>query len=135
MTVTFSPEIKEWLGERKREALLIDPAKAEVSWSFGRTLDPYGVIPDLPEELQQFGREYFARQPGSNIWVSFDDLPDEVREKLWDHPNAKPSFTIKANGEVIWNIDLPEGLEPPFVRLAAAHQFPRSRRRVSSRGV
>ena len=84
MTVTFSPETeawsaererkgddpetKAWLDERKREALLIDPATAEVHWSFGQTLDPYGMIPDLPEELQQVGREYFARRPGSDIW-------------------------------------------------------------------
>jgi hypothetical protein len=69
MTVTFSPETeawiaerkrkgddpenKAWLDERKREALLIDPATAEVDWSFGQTLDPNEMIPDLPEELQQ----------------------------------------------------------------------------------
>ena len=105
MTVTFSPETeawiakrkrkgddpetKAWLDERKREALLIDPATAEVDWSFGQTLDPYGMIPDLPEELQQAGREYFARRPGSDIWVNFGDLPDDVRRKLRKHPNAK----------------------------------------------
>jgi hypothetical protein len=108
------PETKAWLDERKREALLIDPATAEVEWSYEQTLDPYGVIPDLPKELQQVGREYFARRPGSDIWVHFGDLPDEVREKLRKHPNAKPSFTVKSNGQVIWNIDLPEGFEPPL---------------------
>jgi hypothetical protein len=112
MTVTFSPETEAWLDERKREALLIDPATAEVDWSYELTLDPYGVIPDLPEELQQVGREYFARRPGSDVWVHFGDLPDEVRKKLWKHPNAKPSLTVKSNGQVIWNIDLPEGFEP-----------------------
>ena len=42
--------------------------------------------------------------------MNFGDLPKEVREKLWKHPNAKPSFTLKSNGEVTWNIDpgLPE---------------------------
>jgi hypothetical protein len=130
MTVTFSPETeawiaererkgddpeaKAWLDERKREALLIDPATAEVHWSFEQTLDPYGMIPDLPEQFQQVGREYFARRPGSDIWVHFGDLPDKVREKLRKHPNAKPSFTVNTNGEVTWNIDLPEGLERQF---------------------
>ena len=130
MTVTFSPETEAWLDERKRkgedpetaawlderkrEALLIDPATAEVDWCYGQTGDPYGIIPDLPEELQQVGREYFARRPGSDIWVNFGDLPDDVREKLRKHPNAKPSFTVKAKGEVIWNTSLPEGFEPPF---------------------
>jgi hypothetical protein len=108
MTITFSPETEAWLAERKREALLIDLATAEVDWSYGQTLDPYGVIPDLPEELQQVGREYFARRPDSDIWVHFGDLPAEVREKLWEHPNAKPSITVTTNGEVIWNADLPE---------------------------
>jgi hypothetical protein len=130
MTVTFSPETeawiaerkrkgndsetKAWLDKRKREALLIDPATAEVDWSFGQTLDPYGMIPDLPEKLQQVGREYFARRPGSDIWVHFGDLPDDVRRKLRKHPNAKPSLTVEANGQVIWNVDLPEGFEPRF---------------------
>jgi hypothetical protein len=130
MTVTFSPETeawiaerkrkgndsetKAWLDKRKREALLIDPATEEVDWSFGQTLDPYGMIPDLPEKLQQVGREYFARRPGSDIWVHFGDLPDDVRRKLRKHPNAKPSLTVEANGQVIWNVDLPEGFEPRF---------------------
>ena len=132
MTITFSPETeawiaerkrkgedretKAWLDERKREALLIDPATAEVEWTFGQTLDPYGTIPDLPEELQQVGREYFVRRPGGAIWVHFGDLPDDVCEKLWKHPNAKPSFTVELNGQVIWNIDPPEAtsaLVPP----------------------
>ncbi len=108
------PETKAWLDERKREALLIDPATAEVNWTYGQTLDPYGTIPDLPEELQQIGREYFARRLGGEIWVHFSDLPEETREKLRKHPNAKPSFTIKANGEVIWNIDLPSDDDFPF---------------------
>jgi hypothetical protein len=42
------------------------------------------------------------------------DLPDKVRETLRKHPNAKPSFTVKTTGEVIWDIDLPESLKPPF---------------------
>ena len=45
-----------------------------------RTLDPYGVYPDLPEECQQVGREYFARSTGSDIWVHFHDLPEETRD-------------------------------------------------------
>ena len=61
-----------------------DPATAEVHWSYGQTLDPYGIDPDLPEELQQVGRQYFALAPGNDIWVSFYDLPDETRDALWD---------------------------------------------------
>jgi hypothetical protein len=44
------------------------PFPRPVRW-YAQTLDPYGVDPDLPEELQQAGREYFARSPGSDVWV------------------------------------------------------------------
>jgi hypothetical protein len=69
------PKTKAWLDERKREGLLIDPATAEVDWSFGQTLDPYGIIPDLPEELQQVGREYFARRPGATFGLTSATYP------------------------------------------------------------
>ena len=91
MTVTFSPEteswiaerkrkgddpeIKAWLDERKREALLIDPATAEVDWSYGQTLDPYGVIPDLPEELQQVGRNISPDGRGATFGFTSATFP------------------------------------------------------------
>ena len=65
MTVTFSPEteawiaerkrkdddpeIKAWLDERKREGLLIDPATAEVDWSFGQTIERVRTGPSTPK--------------------------------------------------------------------------------------
>jgi hypothetical protein len=52
---------------RKAVGLQIDPETAEVEWIYAHTLDPYGDDPDLPEELQCVGREYFARSPGSNV--------------------------------------------------------------------
>jgi hypothetical protein len=76
---------EQWLAIRKAEALLIDPATAEVTWDWVRIMDPYGVR-DLPSEMQCVGRVYFARRPGSTIWVSFYDLPDETRAALWDKP-------------------------------------------------
>ena len=62
----------------RQRRLKIDPDTAEVDWEYGQTLDPYGVCPDLPEEYQQVGREYFARAPGSEVWVHFGDLPKET---------------------------------------------------------
>jgi hypothetical protein len=59
-------------------------------WTYELTLDPYGVYPDLPDELRQVGREYFARAPGSDIWVSFHDLPDEVCAALWEKLRSQP---------------------------------------------
>jgi hypothetical protein len=78
-------EIEQWLAVRKEAALRIDPETAEVFWRYGQTLDPYGVCDEweLPEEFHQVGREYFARAPGSDVWVHFSDLPDDVEEELW----------------------------------------------------
>jgi hypothetical protein len=73
----------KWLAIRRVEALKIDPATAEVIWSFEQTLDPYGIEQDLPERYQQVGREYFARRSYGDIWVWFGDLPKATREALW----------------------------------------------------
>jgi hypothetical protein len=68
-----------------------------------QTLDPYGVEPDLPEEYQQVGRNYFARSPGSDVWVWFGDLPDETRNALWGRHSKKLAF--------------PAGLEESFAEV------------------
>jgi hypothetical protein len=73
---------ESWLAIRKEAALEIDPETADVDWDYVQTLDPYGVHPDLREECWQVGREYFARSPGSDVWVWFGDLPEAVRDRL-----------------------------------------------------
>jgi hypothetical protein len=90
--MTYTTEIEEWLAVRKLDALKIDSETAEVMWCYGHTMDPYGIDPDLPEEYQQVGREYFARRPGSEVWVSFRDLPDKTRCKLWEQHKSKLGF-------------------------------------------
>jgi hypothetical protein len=90
--MTDVTEVKDWLASRKREALNIDPKTAEVMWCHGHVLDPYGVEPDLTEEEQVIGRVYFARSPGSNVWVSFGDLPDEIRSELWEQHKSTLAF-------------------------------------------
>ena len=75
--------VEEWLAIRKEAGKQIDPETAEVTYWYARTLDPYGVYPDLPAEYAQVGREYFARSPDSDIWVKFYDLPDATHEALW----------------------------------------------------
>jgi hypothetical protein len=77
---------------RKAVGLQIDPESAEVEWTYAQTLDPYGDGLDLPEEYQQVGREYFARSPGSNVWVCFNDLPDATRHALWEKHKSKLAF-------------------------------------------
>jgi hypothetical protein len=84
--------VEQWLQVREVEGRKIDPDSAEVDWCYAQTLDPYGVQPELPEEYQQVGREYFARSPGSDIWVWFGDLPNGTREKLWNGHKTKLAF-------------------------------------------
>lgn len=84
--------IEEFLAIRKEAAQYIDPATAEVDWTYGQILDPYGVDPDLPDELQCVGRIYFARSPESPVWVCFYDLPEEVREALWERHSRTLAF-------------------------------------------
>lgn len=88
---TESDEIRKYLDDRKREAVTIDPQTAEVTWWYAETLDPYGVH-DLPPEAQQIGREYFARHPGSEIWVWFGDVPDVTSTKLMERYGGELAF-------------------------------------------
>jgi hypothetical protein len=85
---TTDQERKSWVATRKEAALEIDPKTADVDWCWGQILDPYGVHPDLPPECDQVGRLYFARAPGSDVWVSFYDLPEAVCARLWDRVYA-----------------------------------------------
>ena len=92
MTNYASESVDQWLRIRKEAGLGIDPKTAEVEWSYAHTLAPYGIDPDLPEECRQVGRAYYARSPGSDIWVCFYDLPKEVLEKLWEMHRSKLAF-------------------------------------------
>ena len=89
---------EEWLAIRKEAGLQIDPDTAEVSWCYAQVLDPYGIYPKLPEEFYCVGRSYFARSPGSDVWVEFGDLPEATQDALWlKHRNrlAFPAGTSK----------------------------------------
>jgi len=72
--------VRNYLEERRREALRIDPGTAQTTWWYVGISDPYGVDPLKDDSV---GRGYFARNPGSDIWVCFDDLPEKVRDRLW----------------------------------------------------
>ena len=88
--------VEQWLAIRKEAARQIDPETAEVRWRYVRIRDPYGVDP-LPED-DKIGRGYFARSPGSDVWVSFYDLPDATAEALW----AKASDRTR---DLSWLVD------------------------------
>jgi len=89
-TNTETP-VEEWLAIRKRAGLEIDPETAEVHWEYGEVGDPYGVHP-LPDWPECVGRNYFARSPGRDEWVSFDDLPDAVRDALFEKHESRLRF-------------------------------------------
>ena len=80
---TLDEETKAWLAIRKDAAKAIDPATAEIRWQYGEIDDPFGL--GAAEEWSCIGRNYFARAPGSDVWVSFGDLPkwavDELRKR------------------------------------------------------
>jgi len=82
-------ELEEWLAIRKEAGLKIDPKTAEVFCCYALTLDPYGVHPELPEEYRQVERTYFARSPGSDIWVEFGDLPQATVDALCERHSGK----------------------------------------------
>ena len=77
---------------RKKAGLQIDPETAEVELRYAQVLDPYGVNPDLPEDRRQVGRDYFARSPGSDVWVWFDDLPAVTQEALRNRQRSRLAF-------------------------------------------
>ncbi len=84
--------LEQWLQVRKEEGRKIDPNTAEVWWNWADTSDPYCVYPHPPGEYQCVGRVYFARSPGSDIWVLFSDLPDETERRLWERHKSKLAF-------------------------------------------
>ena len=94
-------KLEEFRLIRKEARLHIDPSTAEVYWTYAQMIDPYGILPDIPEEYQQVGREYFARSPGSDIWIWFGDLPEATCTALWERHKQKLAF--------------PAGLRPQFV--------------------
>jgi hypothetical protein len=70
----------EELAILKEAALHIDPASAEVEWIYAE---------QVIGSYREVWREYFARSPGSDIWVWFGDLPAETQKSLWEKHRPK----------------------------------------------
>jgi hypothetical protein len=97
-------EYERRMEERRAAGLLLDPSTAEIDWNYAQTPDPYGDgLPLLPQE-EVIGREYFARAPDSDIWVSVGDLPDATRDAIWKRfENTKGAMLrigIDADGQL-----------------------------------
>jgi hypothetical protein len=74
----------------KKAAPHIDPETAEVNWEYRPFLDPYGV---WQKKKSKVDRHYFARSPGSDAWVSWEDLPYETELSLWEkHKQTDPAL-------------------------------------------
>src|SRR4051812_18014075 len=90
MMASTNEDLETWLAIRKEAAKTIDPTTAEIFWTYGDITDPYGVDPDGRSEC--IGRVYFARAPGSDIWVEFGDLPMPVVDEFWKrHKQSEPN--------------------------------------------
>jgi hypothetical protein len=88
-------EYDKRMEERRAASLLLDPSTAEIEWWYAQTLDPYGDgLALLPQE-DQVGREYFARAPDSDIWVSIGDLPEATRDAIWKRFENKKGAILR----------------------------------------
>jgi hypothetical protein len=90
-------EYQEFRAKCREEGLRIVAETAEVRWEYTQVLDPYGFFNEIPPENYCIGTSFFARNPGSDIWVEFVDLPNETREKLW---RALPAVLPELGDEV-----------------------------------
>jgi hypothetical protein len=81
-TAMIKINAKMWRALLKIAGSQIDPETAEVCWHHGQVVDPYGVYVDLPAECDCVGRLFFARNPGSEVWIEFGDLPEATRNAL-----------------------------------------------------
>jgi hypothetical protein len=95
----FEKFYEEFCNLRKEAGRHIDPETAEVAWAYISTDDPYDVVPEEYNSIFErdeydpcVGRGYFARAPGSSVWVEFGDLPDAVAETLWNKHHKKLVF-------------------------------------------
>ena len=76
----------------------IDPETAEVHWTYGSVLDPYGIYNLGPDDEDNVGRNYWARAPGSDVWVLFGDLPETTRDALWKKHARQLAFPAGLEG-------------------------------------
>jgi hypothetical protein len=97
MTMPSDRKVKKFLAEVKRAARKLDPATAEVRRFSANAFDPYEFYPlcDMDgEDVAESGEivnyqimydhttYYFARTPGSDMWVCEEDWPKRTYKAL-----------------------------------------------------
>jgi hypothetical protein len=76
-------ELHQWVASREKAGHAIDIETCELGRWHACDLDPYGINPELPEELQQIGTNRFVRNPRSRGWVCENDLPPDKAMALY----------------------------------------------------
>jgi|SRR5262249_36457553 len=87
-------EREQYLAVIKEAALKIDVETAEVLWDWGSQLDPYYLFEHGDHWEDCIGRNYWARSPGSDVWVEFGDLPEEIQDALWKKHRLCAAFSL-----------------------------------------
>ena len=77
-------ELQQWFASRIEAGRAIDIETCELGCWAAYDFDPYGVDPDLPEEMQQVGTNRFVRSPESRGWVHEGDLPPAKGKSMYD---------------------------------------------------
>lgn len=98
-------EQSDFLAVRKDAGSKIDPTTAEVYQSWGDYFDPYEIFG--PSSSTSYQKLYWARSPGSDVWVAFRDLPDETRAALWSLLKARSQERQREQASTV-------GGEPPL---------------------
>jgi hypothetical protein len=102
-------EYRRLMAMRVAAGKQIDPETAEICWRHACMFDPYGDDPNLPEELQIVGREYFVRGPGAEIWmwVHINDLPETARDIILQrlHPRRNDHIDTEVVAAIRRDLD------------------------------
>jgi hypothetical protein len=124
--LTDPEEYNVEIDRLRRIGLTIDSDTAETMFSYADIHDPYNILDREKFHLGQVGREQFARNPGSNDWVHFRDLPETTAKALWARDGHKLSFPYGLHpGDDIIN-------SPPTVSAAPAQRERGSEKAVSA---
>jgi hypothetical protein len=114
----LADEAANWLKVREDEGSKIDPKTVELYYDYGRDSDPYNLYLQMPpwardpEEREHAFRDYayrkihLARNPNSEILVTLELLPEEIRRDiLRQHQELD-------HGEIPFIRDLAEPIRP-----------------------
>jgi hypothetical protein len=84
-------EREEFFGQHAgRQAAASILRLASFRGTTDRSWTPMGSTQSRQTIAGVFCRNYFARAPGSDLWVELGDIPEPVREALWARVWGEP---------------------------------------------